>query len=79
MVLFNASIETIFWRFHLLILVVVLPWVFGLPLLSLLAVPVFLSALLGVSFKNWKPNTNTFEERIETSSYQYKNVSKSAA
>jgi len=54
MELFNANFETIIWRYHLLIAVVVLSFVAGVPFLALLALPIFLTAILGISFKSNK-------------------------
>jgi len=51
MKMFDASVESIIWRFYLLMAVVIVPFTIGVPILALLALPVFLSALLGVSFK----------------------------
>lgn len=54
---FNAKFETVIWRFYLLMIVVILPFFLGIPVLSILALPIFLSALMGVSFRNEKRNT----------------------
>lgn len=51
MKMYSASFETLFWRFNLMMALVIFPFVVGLPFLAILAVPVFLSALMGVSFK----------------------------
>jgi len=48
---FSISVETVFWRLNLMIAIVVGAFVFGVPYLGLLAGPVFLSVMLGVSFK----------------------------
>lgn len=50
--LFEASIETIILRYYLLMAVTIIPVVIGIPMLAILALPVFLSALMGVSFTN---------------------------
>ncbi len=58
---FEARIDTIIMRYYLLMLIVIVPPFLGVPYLSLLALPVFLSAVLGVSFKRTK------SKRTETS------------
>ena len=45
---FTADIESIYWRFHLMIAVVVIAFATGYPLAGIIAAPIFLSALLGV-------------------------------
>ncbi len=61
MKLFDANFDTILWRFYLLMIVVIVPFVFGIPFLAIFALPVFLSALLGVSFKKKsKENSHRF-------------------
>jgi hypothetical protein len=54
MKMYEANFTTIFWRFNLLIAVTVVPFLIGLPILSALALPVFLSMMLGISFKQDK-------------------------
>lgn len=51
MTLYTASFETVIWRFYLLMAVVVISFFIGAPELALLSVPIFLSAMLGVSFE----------------------------
>lgn len=48
---FAASVETIVWRLYMLMLAVVVPFMIGVPALAIVALPIFLSGLLGVSFK----------------------------
>jgi len=48
---FEASFDTIVWRYYLMMLVVIVPFFLGVPLLSLLALPIFLISILGISFK----------------------------
>ena len=50
MKLFEANIETVIIRYYLVIALTLIPFFLGIPIYALLAVPVFLSALLGVSF-----------------------------
>ncbi len=56
---YKASFEAIYWRFHLIIAIVVGAFAVGYPLLGILSVPVFLTCLLGISFKNERPNRRT--------------------
>ena len=51
MKLFNASFTTIVLRFYLLMAVVIGAVLSGYTLVSILALPIFLSALLGPAFK----------------------------
>lgn len=48
---FEASFDTIVWRYYLMMLIVIVPFFLGIPLLSLLALPMFLVSILGISFK----------------------------
>jgi hypothetical protein len=51
MKMYEADFTTIFWRFNLLIAVTVIPFLIGIPILAALALPVFLTMMLGISFK----------------------------
>lgn len=57
---FEAKVETIILRYYLLMAVVIIPFFIGLPLLALAALPIFIIAILGISF-------NSSEERKEVS------------
>jgi hypothetical protein len=48
MQLFQASIKTVVLRFYLMMVVVCAALFLHIPLLALLAAPIFLSALLGI-------------------------------
>lgn len=50
MTFFTASIGTIIIRFYLMMAVVIASIFAGLPFLTLLAIPVFLSAMAGITF-----------------------------
>lgn len=52
MTFFTASIGTIVLRFYLMMAIVILSFSVGAPILSILALPVSLSAFTGVSFGN---------------------------
>lgn len=56
MKMYEADFTTIFWRFNLLIAVTIIPFAIGMPILAALALPVFLSMMLGISFKQDKIN-----------------------
>lgn len=49
---FEASIETIVIRFYIMMAAVIIPFLIGIPALAIIALPIFLSALMGVKF-NW--------------------------
>jgi len=51
MTLFTASFETVFIRFVLMMATVIGSFTLGVPILAILALPIFLSALTAVSFK----------------------------
>jgi len=50
--MFEASIESLIWRYNLLMALVVIGFVTEYYWISGLALPVFLSCLLGLSFRN---------------------------
>ncbi len=50
MKMFTLPFDKLILRFYLLMAVVIVPFFMGVPILALLALPVFLSALLGVEF-----------------------------
>jgi len=52
--MYSASFSTIFWRFNLMMVLVVVPFAIGVPILALLSCPVFLITILGISFKSKK-------------------------
>lgn len=64
---FSIAFDTIIWRFYLLMAVTVIPFLLGVYGLALLAVPVFLSIMLGVSFTKQKGNSQTKEKQLDTS------------
>ncbi len=52
---FETTFDNVLYRFSLMMLIVILSFTLSVPFLALLAVPVFLSAILGVKFeKNLK-------------------------
>jgi len=53
----SASFETVIYRFYFMMAIVLASFFLGYPAFAVLAVPVFLSGLAGVSFKNEAPKT----------------------
>ena len=51
MKILTARFDTILWRFYLMMGIVIASFFLGVPYLSFLAFPIFVSALLGVSFR----------------------------
>ncbi len=47
---YQATFEAIYWRFQLMIFIVVAAFAIGAPLLGILAVPIFFSCLMGIQF-----------------------------
>ena len=68
---FKASFATILLRFYLMMTIILASFMAGFPLLALLGVPVFLSALLGLSFSmsRKKASTNTIKNTKPTLSF----------
>lgn len=62
MKLSSASIESIIWRFYLMMFIVIGSLYIGYPNLASLSVPVFLSCLLGVKIKNEEKPTERNKE-----------------
>lgn len=67
MKLFEANFDTILWRFYLLMTVVIGSFLVGVPLLALLALPIFLTAMLGISF-DFKKKNRVLELNQQTTS-----------
>ncbi|NOT38374.1 MAG: hypothetical protein HOP11_13465 [Saprospiraceae bacterium] len=49
--MYNLSLDKLMWRFYLMMGIVIAAFYLGIPWLSILSVPVLLSALAGWSFK----------------------------
>lgn len=56
MKLYSASFDIIVWRIYAMMVMVLIPFFIGIPILSILALPIFISALLGVSFTHKMDN-----------------------
>lgn len=54
---FKLSFDTAIWRFYLMMVVAIVPFFIGVPYFAVLAAPVFLSIMLGISFE--KPTVRT--------------------
>lgn len=67
MKLFNLSFSTIIIRFYLMMAIVIGAMFAGVPLLALLAFPVFFITLVGVQFKSlpWSASRKTAPETNE--------------
>lgn len=58
---FKASLENTIWRFYLLMAIVIGAFFAGVPVLAVLALPVFISAMLGISF--WPKKDRLLKEK----------------
>jgi len=63
----TASFTTVILRFYLMMAIVLLAFFSGYPAFAVLAVPVFLSGLAGVSFKKEKPAGTATTKNINLS------------
>ncbi len=54
---FNASFTTVILRFYLLMLVCIVPFFIGAPVLAILALPIFLLTITGTSIE--RPTSKT--------------------
>lgn len=59
MKMLNLSITTLILRFYLMMAVVIVSFFIGMPLLSLLALPLFAISLLGITFERKKRVTSS--------------------
>ena len=64
MTYFTASFETITLRFFLMMAIIIGSFFSGFPILGILALPVFLSALTGVSFTTKAKSKNATMGKI---------------
>ena len=55
MTFYTASFDTVVLRFALMMVAVVAPFFMGIPILAIIALPIFLSAMLAVTFFPPKP------------------------
>ena len=74
MTFFTASLDTVVIRFCLMMVSVILPFVLGVPLLAIIALPIFLSAMTAVSFKPTKKRA-----QVKMTAYKTNNINKQAA
>ena len=69
MKVFELNIGTMMLRFYLLMAVVIVSFFIGQPWLSILALPIFLSAIMGVRFSSSMRAKQTAGTRISHVSY----------
>ena len=68
MTFFTASLKTVLLRYYLMMAVIIASFLVGLPILALLAFPIFISAIAAISFKkepkkaSQRSNTKNAEE-----------------
>jgi len=75
MKMFAAPFDVVLMRYYLMMVVAVVPFFLGIPLLSLLALPMFFLAFMGVSFKKDTVETNIASKEInETFTPEYKSA-----
>lgn len=55
---FEVSFEHVIIRFYLMMAAVIIPFFIGIPFLAILALPIFISAFMGVSFMGKKSERN---------------------
>ena len=60
--MYNISVEGLIWRFYLLMLVVIVPFFIGYGIFALVALPILLSAMFGMSYKQVK---NTESKQVK--------------
>lgn len=61
----NASFSAVIIRYYAMMFMVVMPFLIGVPLLAIFAVPIFLSALLGIDFKSEKRSYSPTSKAID--------------
>jgi hypothetical protein len=57
MTFYTASFETVVLRFGLMMAAVVVPFIIGVPILSIISLPIFLAAMTAVTFFPSKSKT----------------------
>jgi len=60
---FETSFATVILRYYLMMFIVVSAFLISVPQLAILAVPVFLSSILGISFKSKSKNETVSVKR----------------
>jgi hypothetical protein len=61
----NISLTTLMLRYYLMMAVVIVAFFAGIPWLAFLALPIFLSALLGIEFKH-SPTANRAHQEVKS-------------
>lgn len=71
MTFYNASFETVTLRFLLMMGVIIVAVMAGIPILAVLGLPIFLAAMLGLSFKDTtKKQAVTMNVRTSERTYE---------
>jgi hypothetical protein len=65
--MYNLNIDSLIWRFYLMMLAVIIPFFMGYGVFSLIALPVFLSAMFGLSFRHRSQRDNVKAKEKESS------------
>lgn len=62
---FQLSFDKVLIRFYIMMLSVIIPFFIGIPALAFIALPIFLSAILGLSIE-FKPRKSSLPKEIKT-------------
>ena len=72
MKLFSLNFASLILRFYLLMAIIIGAYFLGYPILAFLALPVFISAMMGIKFtRTKKAATATSKENTKTSNVQH--------
>jgi len=71
----NASFSTVILRFYLMMAFVIIPFVLGVPYLAILSLPVFLSALLGLTFDPIFATSSKKKDDVKSDKFNVPNMS----
>jgi hypothetical protein len=52
---YSLRFDYVIWRFYLMMVIVIAPFYAGVPALAILALPLFLSIMVGLSFDSKRP------------------------
>jgi hypothetical protein len=56
--MYNLSIEGLIWRFYLMMLAVIVPFYLGYGIFALIALPILLTAMFGMSFRHARKSSS---------------------
>lgn len=72
MKLFHLNVTALILRFYLLMAIVIVAFFIDYPILSILALPVFLTAMMGISFTRAKNKvTSAAREKVSSTDAQH--------